>query len=1142
MTDFSHLHVHTAYSLLDGACRIDKLVRRARELNQKALAITDHGAMYGIIEFFKAAKKEGIKPIIGCEVYLAARRMYDKTYEKDYSRSHLILLAKNNEGYKNLMKIVSLAHTEGFYSKPRTDKQTLLKYSKGLICLSACIEGEIPKAILSNDMDSARLMVSEYLTIFGKDNFFLEIQDHGLAEEAKVNKAMAVLAKEFEVGLVATNDVHYVDKRDALYQDVLLCIQTGKTIHDSDRMKFPGEEFYLKSTDEMESLFKAFPEAISNTAKIADMCNAEPEFGKYHLPQFPLPEGTGHFEYLKTLCFDGLKKRYPSDYAGLEKRLKYELATINEMGFTDYFLIVWDFIKFAKERGIYVGPGRGSAAGSLVSYCLDITDIDPIKYDLLFERFLNPQRITMPDIDIDFDYERRSEVIDYVVQKYGQNRVAQIITFGTMKARQVVRDVGRALDIPYAEVDATAKMIPFDLNQTLENAIKTNKALSDLYETNATTRRLIDIAKELEGLPRHASTHAAGVVITEGELSDYVPLALSDETIVTQFTMTTLEELGLLKMDFLGLRNLTIISNTINNIEDKRIDISMIKEEPKVFELISSGNTDGVFQLESQGMKAFMQELRPKCLEDLIAGISLYRPGPMDSIPTYIRNKNNPDLVKYKHPLLEPILKVTYGCIVYQEQVMQIVQTLAGYSLGRADILRRAMSKKKSDAMERERQSFIFGDAEVEGAVKRGVDQVTASGIFDEMAEFAKYAFNKSHAAAYAQIAYQTAWLKTFYPAEFMAALMSTHLDDTPKITQYIAEMSKLGIRLVPPDINKSGADFTASGNNITFGLAAIKNVGRSFVEQIKEERKKGPFKSLTDFCTRMYDKGINKRAVESLIRAGAFDSLGGFRSQYLCIYERVMNETSSESRTNLSGQISLLGEGDFSDNLPDIAEFNRRELLAMEKEVTGIYISGHPLDSYKEALLRNSSTTINEITASRDDEQNESLVADGQQVRIAGIITKKITKFTKKDEEMAFITIEDLSGSIEVIVFPGLLSQFEQVLREDAVVSIIGRVNAREDEQPKIIMDGAYAVSNETLQYRLYIKIPAGYKGSLSELTQVLRIFSGDTPVYLYFEKDKKTVCAPKECNVTPGETLYGEIKKILGDNCETVLKKINS
>lgn len=1140
MVDFVHLHVHTAYSLLDGASRIDRLISRAKELGQKAIAITDHGVMYGVVDFYKEAKSAGVKPILGCEIYVAPRSLHDKTYEEDFRRSHLVLLAKDNAGYKNLMKIVSIAHLEGFYVKPRADKQVLRKYSKGLICLSACKAGEIPQAILANDMDGARLLVKEYIGIFGKENFFLEVQNHGDPEEAKINQGLSILAQEFGVGLVATNDVHYVNKRDAQFQDVLMCIQTGKTLYDEDRMKFEGNEFYLKSGVEMERVLAQLPGAVENTVRIADMCNVELEFGKYHLPVFDLPEGERADEYLKKLCYEGLKSRYGGVTRELEERLKFELDTINSMGFTDYFLIVWDFIKFAKDKGIFVGPGRGSAAGSLVSYCLNITDVDPIENGLLFERFLNPERVTMPDIDIDFDYERRGEVIDYVVNKYGKNRVAQIITFGTMKARQAVRDVGRVLDISYGEVDAIAKMIPFDINQTLENAMKENKALREMYERNPNAKRIIDIATELEGLPRHASTHAAGVVITRQDLSDYVPLQLSDNTVVTQFTMTTLEELGLLKMDFLGLRNLSIIANTIKNIKDKTIDINNLKDEPKVYEMISSGNTDGIFQLESRGMRAFLRELQPRCLEDIIAGISLYRPGPMDSIPTYIKNKNNINNLKYKHPLLEPILKMTYGCIVYQEQVMQIVRSLAGYSLGRADILRRAMSKKRSDVMERERQIFIYGGDGVEGAVNRGVPEKVAFEIFDDMADFAKYAFNKSHAAAYAKVAYQTAWLKTFYPVEFMAALLSTHMEDAAKISQYITEMSKMGIRLLPPDINESVDAFSVLGRDIRFGLAAVKNVGKGLVDEIVKERENGKFTCLTDFCLRMMDGGLNKRALESLIRAGAFDSLGGRRSQYLASYEKIMSEAADRRRNNLQGQLSLIGEGEVSDNLPDVAEFVQTELLAMEKEVLGIFVSGHPLDGYKALIAKNSTAPIWSVIASFL-EDGDGEFSDGQVINLAGIITHKSRKYTKRDEEMAFLTLEDLSGVMEIIVFPKVLTVFDHVLEVEKLVRITGRISVKEDENPKLIMEMAAPLEAPGGRERLYVKVPSGVEGKIKGLTEILEIFSGDVEVFLYLEKDKTCVAAPKKYWVTPSKRLYTEIENYLGQGSEVVLKKIN-
>jgi len=1143
MINFVHLHVHTAYSLLDGASRIDRLISGAVEHNQKAIAITDHGVMYGVIDFYKKAKEAGIKPIIGCEVYVSARNLYDKTYENDYKRSHLILLAQNNEGYKNLMKIVSIGHTEGFYVKPRVDKQLLRKYSKGIICLSACIAGEIPKAIISNDTEQARLLIDEYIGIFGKENFFLEVQNHGLLEEAKVNQQLVSLSREYGIGIVATNDVHYVQKRDAEFQDVLMCIQTGKTIYEKDRMKFSGEGYYLKSGDEMLQDFKNIPEALQNTVKIADMCNVEIEFGKYHLPEFELPQnisGISRADYLEKLCREGLGKRYEVT-SELEDRLIYELETIKSMGFIDYFLIVWDFIKYSKDNGIMVGPGRGSAAGSLVSYALGITDIDPIRYNLLFERFLNPERVTMPDIDIDFCVERRGEVLDYVVQKYGKDKVAQIITFGTMAARAVIRDVGRAIDIPYADVDAIAKMIPFAIGQTIENALATNKALKDRYDSDAQAKKLIDTSKELEGLPRHASTHAAGVVITKEQLSNYVPLQLSDENVITQFSMTTLEELGLLKMDFLGLRNLTIIRDAISNIREstgKEIIISEINENEKsVYDLISSGNTDGLFQLESNGMKSFMRELRPQSLEDIIAGISLYRPGPMDSIPKYIRNKNKPILVKYKHPLLRPILDVTYGCVVYQEQVMQIVRSLAGYSLGRADLLRRAMSKKKSEFMKKEKDSFIYGDGEVSGAVKNGIPEAVADEIFSEMMDFAKYAFNKSHAAAYAKIAYQTGWLKTFYPVEFMCALMSSQMYDTNKLTGYIGEVLKMGIILLPPDINESGTLFTAKGEAIRFGLAAVKNVGKNLIDEVVNERKTGKFTCLKDFCGRMCDKGMSKRALESLIRAGAFDKLGGKRSQYLASFEKIMDEMSGQHRTNFSGQMSMLGGDDITDDLPNLQEFMASDLLAMEKEVMGVYVSGHPLNDYKAIISENSNAQIGGILSSFA-ENSEGEIKDGQMVKIAGIVTKIKRKFTKNDAEMAFVTIEDLTGSIEVLVFPKIFYKFEAVLKEDSVITITGRVSAKEEEEPKILMEVASKVDTDTTNERLYIKIPESEGDKMAQLKELFKIFNGKVPVFLYFEKDKKTLSAPKEYWVTPCKALYDEVKNLLGENSEIVLK----
>ncbi len=1138
MGGFVHLHTHTAYSLLDGACRIDKLIKQAKEHGQDALAITDHGVMYGVVDFYKEAKKNGIKPIIGCEMYVAPRSLFDKTYELDYKRYHLVLLAKNNVGYKNLVKLVSIAHIDGFYVKPRIDKTTLLRYSEGLICLSACVAGEIPQLILQDDIEGAKQAVKEYISIFGKENFYLELQNHGLQEEAKVNNHLINFAREFGVGLVATNDVHYIQKRDARYQDVLMCIQTGKKLSDSDRMKFETDEMYLKSTEEMTKIFETLPQAIENTKKIADMCNVELEFGNYHLPKFDLPFGTDHFEYLKEICLKGLSERYKNPGEHI-KRLEYELGIINKMGFVDYFLIVWDFIDYAKKNGIYVGPGRGSAAGSLVSYCLNITSVDPIKYSLIFERFLNPYRITMPDIDMDFCIERRGEVIKYVKDKYGVNNVAQITTFGTLSARSVIRDVGRVMDVPYADTDAIAKMIPMGVGQTIDNALNTNPQLKKRYEQEDGIRQMIDAARELEGLPRHASTHAAGVVITEEEVSDYVPLALADDQPVTQYVMTDLEELGLLKMDFLGLRNLTVIRDAVENVKRCRgiqIDINNIDfERREVYALLSAGNTDGVFQLESAGMRNFMRELKPGCIEDVIAGISLYRPGPADSIPRYVKNKNNPKNITYKHPLLEPILKPTYGCIVYQEQVMQIVQDLAGYSLGRADILRKAMGKKKPEVLQREKHAFIYGDDEVAGAVKNGVPEDVAESVFNEMAEFGKYAFNKSHAAAYAVVAYQTAYLKAFYREEFMAALMSSVINNTPKLNEYIAELPHMGIKLLPVDINESFADFTPVNENIRFGMTAVKNVGRSFVENIVSNRGKG-YTSLKDFCRKNSQSGMNKRALECLIKAGAFDSLGGNRPQYLAVFERVVDEESNISKSNLHGQISLLGEEIVVDELPKMDDFETNTKLKFEKEVVGMYISGHPLDEYRESIEQNSTVSVAQIIRSFDAD-GQGAVADGTSVRICGMVVSYVGKKTKSGQRMAFVEFEDLGGNIELILFPNVFVKFEKHIFENSIIRLEGKVSVREDEPPKIVVESV-APLKKTASEKMYIKIPDGTEGKIDVIKEVLRIFGGDVPVYLYIESQKKYLAADSSLWVTPTDELTRQIKKTLGDSCEVVIK----
>lgn len=1139
MADFVHLHTHTAYSLLDGACRIDKLIEEAKKHNQSALAITDHGVMYGVVDFYKEAKRNGIKPIIGCEMYIAQRSLYEKEFSYDSKRYHVILLAKNNVGYQNLVKLVSISHVDGFYVKPRIDKQTLRKYSEGLICLSACIAGEIPQAILNNDIENAKLLVREYISIFGKENFYLEMQNHGIKEEMQVNARLVNFAREFDIGIVATNDVHYVSKEDARYQDILMCIQTGKKETDADRMKFETDEMYLKSTEEMADLFKNIPQALENSVKIAEMCNVELEFGKYHLPEFNLPPGTDHFEYLKRQCFEGLKNRY-ENYTEHLKRLEYELNVINNMGFTDYFLIVWDFVKYAKEKGIYVGPGRGSAAGSLVSYCLDITTIDPIKYNLIFERFLNPSRITMPDIDMDFCIERRGEVINYVREKYGKNNVAQITTFGTLSARSVIRDVGRVINVSYADVDTVAKMIPMAVGQTIDGALESNSRLRDRYNADPKIKEMIDIAKHLEGLPRHASTHAAGVVITRKEVSDYVPLALADDQPVTQYVMTTLEELGLLKMDFLGLRNLTVIKNAVNNIrlsKNAEMDITKIDMNKKeVYSLIASGNTDGVFQLESAGMKNFMRELKPTCMEDLIAGISLFRPGPADSIPTYVANKNNHKTITYKHPLLKPILEPTYGCIVYQEQVMQIVQTLAGYSLGRADVLRKAMGKKKPEVILKEKNAFIYGDNEVCGAVKNGIPADVAEEIFNEMADFGKYAFNKSHAAAYAIVAYQTAYLKTFYKVEFMAALMSSVMSNTDKLNEYIIQLPKMGIKLLPVDVNNSRVEFAREGDCIRYGMAAVKNVGKNFAENIIKNRGEG-YNSLTDFCLKNSEDGINRRALEFLIKAGAFDSVGkGHRSQYLACYERIADETSSSARYNFSGQVSFLGADEQEEDLPNIQPFTKEHTLMIEKEAMGVYLSGHPLDDYAEVIRRQSNASVADIINSFDG-SGSGKAADGQEVKLGGIITSFTAKFTKNNSRMAFANFEDLTGSIELIIFPTYFATYEKLIFEGSKVCICGKIDGDEEGSTKIIVDSIKELKMPQTK-KAYIKIPKGMEDKTKTVKELLKIYSGDIPVYLYIESENKYYAADESLWINPTEALERHLKKNLGEQCQLIIK----
>ncbi|MEE0248704.1 DNA polymerase III subunit alpha [Peptacetobacter hiranonis] len=1078
--NFTHLHVHTEYSLLDGFSRVKTLVKRAKEKGMTAVAITDHGCMFGAIDFYKAAKAEGIKPIIGCEVYTAPRKLTDKDPNYDKHQGHLVLLAKDMTGYKNLIKIVSKSYVDGFYYKPRTDMDELKKHSQGLIALSACLAGDVPRAIMNGNYDKARKLAMEYRDIFGNGNYYLEIQDHGLPEQKQVNTEVVRLSRELNIPLVATNDVHYVDKDDAKIQDILMCLQMQKTIDDENRMKFPSDEFYLKSREEMEQLFPELEEALDNTNEIAERCNVEFEFNKYHLPRYDVPEGYTTNGYFRELCQKGLVERYgedcPEEY---KERLEYELNTIENMGYVEYFLIVWDFINFAKQNNIMVGPGRGSAAGSIVAYTLKITDIDPMKYSLLFERFLNPERVSMPDIDIDFCYERREEVIDYVKRKYGEDHVAQIITFGTMGAKIAIRDVARVLNVSYNKADQIAKEIPFELGMTIDKAMDSNPTLVELYESDAEAREVIDISKRLEGTLRHASTHAAGVVIARNPVDEYVPLYKHQDSITTQFTMTTLEELGLLKMDFLGLRTLTVIRDALDLIELNRdikgytehIDFSKMEyDDDEVFETLSQGNTLGVFQLESSGMRNFMKQLKPNSFEDIVAGISLFRPGPMDSIPTYIENKNNPEKVTYINDKLRPILEVTYGCLVYQEQVMQVVRDLAGYSYGRSDLVRRAMSKKKMDVMEEERQYFIHGkfddegNIEIPGCIRNGISEEDANKIFDDMIDFARYAFNKSHAAAYGVLAYETAYLKVHYPVEFMAALMTSIMGNSDKVVEYIRECNAIGISVNPPDINKSFSKFSVEGDSIRFGLAAVKNVGVNIIENIVKEREEnGEFKDFVDFAKRLDTKDTNKRVVESLIKCGAFDQISENRATLMAGYESVLESISMDRKKNVQGQISLFDafsaqveevpDMQLSTKLPVVREFSEKERLNMEKEVLGMYLSGHPLSEYKSELDRKTSINMKKINELKENEKTFMKLHD-REVIMGGMVIAKRIMTTKRNEIMAFITLEDLYGAIEVVVFPQTLKKFNILLNDDSIILIKGAISIDDDEAKLIARD----------------------------------------------------------------------------------------
>ena len=1166
MERFAHLHVHSEYSLLDGACRIEELMDRVAALGQPAVALTDHGVMYGAIDFYRAAKARGIHPVIGCEVYVAPKSRFDKNYVGGEWHRHLILLCENMEGYRNLIHMVSLSFAEGFYIKPRVDMELLRKHHKGLICLSACLAGEIPNKLMNGDYDGAKETALEFQSIFGEGNYFLEVQDHGIAAQRDVNRALYHMSEETGIPLVATNDAHYLTREDAKIQDVLMAIQMGKTVDDPTRMKFETEEFYIKSREEMELLFPNHPEALENTVKIAERCQVEFEFGKYHLPAFDVPDGYTAREYLQKKCDEGFAVRYPADDGTVRARLQYELDMITKMGFVDYFLIVSDFIGYAKSQGIPVGPGRGSAAGSIVSYCLGITDLDPIQYSLYFERFLNPERVSMPDIDVDFCYVRRPEVIEYVTQKYGKDRVAQIVTFGTMAARGAIRDVGRALSIPYNEVDAVAKQVPNELHITIDKALKVNPELQKMYEDNPQVKDLIDTARKLEGMPRHASTHAAGVVITKDPVDTYVPLARNDEQMVTQYTMVTLEELGLLKMDFLGLRNLTVIADAEKLIRRHTPDFSIEKvdmSDKATYEMLGRGSTMGVFQLESAGITNVVTGLKPQSIEDITAVVALYRPGPMQSIPRYIACKHDPSKVQYRHPLLEPILSVTYGCMVYQEQVMQVFQSLAGYSLGKADMVRRAMSKKKFKELEKERVNFINGNEElgIDGAVKRGVPEPVAAAIFDEILDFANYAFNKAHAVCYAVVAFRTAYLKCHYPSEYMAALLTSVLDSSGKISEYIAACKEMAIQVLPPDINESEDGFTVSGRNIRFGLAAIKNVGRSFMKQLVAERSRGgKFRSLSDFCERMYDHELNKRALESLIKAGAFDSTGARRSQLLAVYEQVADATMHSRRKNLEGQLDLFGMGDAQEDthdqvtLPNIPELDKRERLAMEKEITGLYLSGHPMDEYQALAKRTGAASIKAIVDDLGGDTETPTYHDGMNVRLACVITTVRLKSTKNGSMMAYVTVEDISGAIELVVFPRTLQQAGTYLKEDSAVLLEGRIDAREDEAPKVIVSAAYPLTEEQIdvlessrqparpalpnrqaaaksEQRLYIKVP-DMEGSLCEqVKQTLAAASGPMPVVFYAADTKKKLLAPRRMWVQPERELVEKLRFLLGE-----------
>lgn len=1149
---FVHLHVHTEYSLLDGSNKIKEYVARVKELGMNSAAITDHGVMFGVIDFYRAAKAAGINPILGCEVYVAPGSRFEKNAGANEDRYyHLVLLAENQKGYENLTKIVSKGFVEGYYYKPRVDMELLEQFHEGIIALSACLAGEVQKNLQRGMYEEAKAAAFRYEKIFGKGNFFLELQDHGLQEQANVNQQLLRLAQETGIELVATNDVHYTYAEDEKPHDILLCIQTGKKLADEDRMRYTGGQYYVKSEEEMKKLFPYAQQAIENTQKIADRCHVEIEFGVTKLPKYDVPDGYTSWEYLNKLCYEGLEKHYENPGKELRERLAYELDVIQTMGYVDYFLIVWDFIKYARDNDIMVGPGRGSAAGSIVSYCLGITNIDPIKYQLLFERFLNPERVSMPDIDIDFCFERRQEVIDYVVRKYGSDRVVQIVTFGTMAARGVIRDVGRVMDLPYAFVDSISKMIPTELNMTLERALQMNSELRSLYESDEQVKNLIDMSKRLEGLPRHTSMHAAGVVISQKSVDEYVPLSLgSDGSVTTQFTMTTLEELGLLKMDFLGLRTLTVIQNAVRLAEKstgQKIDIDQIDYNDKaVLDSIGTGKTDGIFQLESAGMKSFMKELKPQSLEDIIAGISLYRPGPMDFIPQYIKGKNDVSAITYDCPQLKPILEPTYGCIVYQEQVMQIVRDLAGYTLGRSDLVRRAMSKKKGDVMQRERQNFVYGnEAEgVPGCIANGISEQVANKIYDEMIDFAKYAFNKSHAAAYAVVAYQTAYLKYYYPVEFMAALMTSVIDNPGKVAEYIYSCRQMGIEILPPDINKGEGKFSVDNGNIRYGLAAIKSIGKPVIEAIIAERERnGAFKNLKDFIERLSGKEVNKRTIESFIKAGALDSLQGTRKQFMMIYVKILEQVNQERKYSMTGQMSLFDivdeeqKKEFDIKLPDVGEYEKETMLAFEKEVLGIYVSGHPMEEYEEKWRKNISATTMDFQY--DEENGHTKVHEGAKEIVGGIITNKTIKHTKTNKTMAFLTIEDLVGTVEVVVFPRDYEKNRMYLEEDYKVFVKGRVSEEDESASKLICETIIPFENTTRE--LWIQFPDKdtFLSEEQNVYEILKPSEGNDSVVIYCAKEKVMKRFPKNWNIRADQELLNRMENYFGKNRVKVVEK---